>query len=87
MKTMLNDNITWVWPNTANMKEMDCDQGNEWDELWKIKWMRRTTVDEMNGIDFYIKTQKRWSGGTIMWQYVDDKMMEQDGYTASPFYY
>ena len=49
--------------------------------------MRRTTVDKMNGIYFYIKTQKRWSGGTIMWQYVDDKMMEQDGYTASPFYY
>ena len=55
-----------------------------------------TMVDKMNEEDYgwwnewnwlLYKTQKRWSGGTIMWQYVDDKMMEQDGYTASPFYY
>lgn len=68
---MLNDNITWVWPNIANMKEMDCDQGNEWDELWWIKWMRRTTVDEMNGIDFYIKNTEKmewwYDNVTICW--------------------
>ena len=35
----------------------------ESDGLWSRKWMRWTMVDKMNGIDFGLWTQQRWSGG------------------------
>ena len=31
--------------------------------------MRWTLIDEMNGIDFGMWTQQRWSGGEIMWRH------------------
>ena len=39
---------------------------HESDELWSIKWMRLTMVDEMNGKDFDLWTQQRSSGGKLM---------------------
>ena len=38
----------------------------EKDGLWSIKWMRWTIVDKMNGLDFGLWTQQRWSGFEIM---------------------
>ena len=41
------------------------------DGLWSIKWMRWTMVDEMNGMDFGLWTQQRWSADKIMKQRKD----------------
>ena len=38
----------------------------ESDGLWSIKWMTWTMVDEMNGMDFGLWTQQKWSGSKIM---------------------
>ena len=54
-----------------------------------MKWMRWAMVDEMNGIDFGIRTQKRWNGGKIMWQHKHncggEHKHKQNGYRASSF--
>ena len=41
----------------------------ESDGLGSRKYMKWTMVDEMNGIDFGLWTQQRWSGGKIKWQH------------------
>ena len=64
----------------ANMKVLDYDQQNEWDELWLMKWKRWTLVCGHSKDRVVVKQCSNTKTTEVEYKNIN-KMTEQDGYT------